>query len=375
MKQPKTRTKTILFLTVLCLIAGLALSACKVVNTYKVIFLSDDAVYATVEVKEGETINLPTDPTKEGYTFGGWVYSNDPSLTFDGSGKITASIKVTAKWILNEDPNDPTDSDEIFYTVTYVLNGGIGDYTDGEVKEGTEISALTDPTKEGYEFDGWYTTESLTGSAVAFPYTVNADTTFYAKWVEISDEYTEGLLFTPITGGYKVSVGTTENETEIVIPRTYNGEPVLEIDNSFIVCTKLVKLTVPFVGATLDGTSNVHFGYIFGASSYSEYSKVPASLREVIVTGEVSIGNLAFSRCSGLTSITLPNVTSIGYMAFYNCSGLTTITIPNVTSIGEEAFWYCSGLTTITIPKVTSIGNRAFYYCSGLTEISLPNVT
>jgi uncharacterized repeat protein (TIGR02543 family) len=137
----------------------------------------------------------------------------------------------------------------------------------------------------------------------------------------------------------------------------------------------LVKLTVPFVGNKLDGTSNVHFGYIFGASSYSEYSKVPASLREVIVTGEVSIGNSAFYSCSKLTTITLPNVTSIGNYAFSSCSVLTTITLPNVASIGNYAFSYCRGLTTITLPNVTSIGDRAFYDCNVLTTISLPNVT
>ena len=36
------------------------------------------------------------------------------------------------------------------------------------------------------------------------------------------------------------------------------------------------------------------------------------------------------------------NVTSIGYQAFSNCSGLTSVTIPNgVTSIGEYAFSGC----------------------------------
>ena len=86
-----------------------------------------------------------------------------------------------------------------------------------------------------------------------------------------------------------------------------------------------------------------------------------------------SIGDEAFSGCSGLTSITIPDsVTSIGQDAFSWCSGLTSITIPDsVTSIGYHAFFKCSGLTSITIPdSVTSIGVRAFSECSGLKTIT-----
>ena len=90
------------------------------------------------------------------------------------------------------------------------------------------------------------------------------------------------------------------------------------------------------------------------------------------------IGNKAFSGCSGLTSIDIPNsVTSIGDSAFYSCSGLTSIDIPNsVTSISNYAFSGCSGLTSIDIPNsVTSISNYAFSGCSGLTSINYDGTT
>ena len=94
---------------------------------------------------------------------------------------------------------------------------------------------------------------------------------------------------------------------------------------AFSGCSKLVSLTVPFVGATKDGTENTHFGYIFGASSYSyNDGYVPASMKEVIITGGTSIGNSAFDGCSGLTSVTIPeSITSIGDYAFSGCSRLT----------------------------------------------------
>ena len=60
-------------------------------------------------------------------------------------------------------------------------------------------------------------------------------------------------------------------------------------------------------------------------------------------TGLQSIGQFAFYRCTGLTSINIPNsVTTIAAMAFSGCSGLTSINIPNsVTTIGESAFEEC----------------------------------
>lgn len=58
-------------------------------------------------------------------------------------------------------------------------------------------------------------------------------------------------------------------------------------------------------------------------------------------------------------------VTSIGNSAFSGCSGLTNVTISgSVTSIGGSTFSGCSGLTSVTIPEsVTSIRNSAFYGC------------
>ena len=200
-------------------------------------------------------------------------------------------------------------------------------------------------------------------------------------------------------GGYVLSyVGENYPESSLVIPSTYKGKPVTGIsgrafsknnnitaitipDSVTIIgeaalegCTSIKSITIPFVGATKGGTRNTYLGYIFGASQNN--NTVPSSLKNVVITGGMSIGSNAFNGCTGLTSITIPDsVTSIGNWAFYDCSSLTVITLPeSLTSIGGSAFNGCTGLTSITIPdSVTSIDSYAFEDCRALTSITIPD--
>ena len=96
------------------------------------------------------------------------------------------------------------------------------------------------------------------------------------------------------------------------------------------------------------------------------------------------INGNAFTLCTALTSVTIPNsVTSIGTMAFYNCTKLTSITIPDsVTRIGVAAFSGCTKLTAAyflgNAPKMGTYGFEScapgftVHYVSGTTGWSNP---
>ncbi len=88
------------------------------------------------------------------------------------------------------------------------------------------------------------------------------------------------------------------------------------------------------------------------------------------------IGDDAFSGCTGLTSVVLPNtIKKIGRNAFYGCTGLTSLNIPSgVTTIGQSAFSGCTGLTSMVIPNsVLSMDWGAFYGCTSLSSVTLSN--
>ena len=98
---------------------------------------------------------------------------------------------------------------------------------------------------------------------------------------------------------------------------------------------------------------------VAGETKYTGSVVIPES---IVCNGDTysvtSIGSSAFSSCTKLTSIVIPNsVTSIGGRAFAYCNGLTSVVIPNsVTNIEAEVFTNCSALTSVTIGNsVTSI--------------------
>jgi len=91
-----------------------------------------------------------------------------------------------------------------------------------------------------------------------------------------------------------------------------------------------------------------------GKFVYSYKGTLPANI--TINSGTKGIVGFAFSSCTDITSITIPNsVSYIGRQAFDGCTGLASVIIPaSVTSIERGAFIYCSNLASVTFQGTIS---------------------
>lgn len=237
--------------------------------------------------------------------------------------------------------------------------------------------------------------------------------------MQYSSEGTEGLAYTAVNQGtaWSVSVGAAVKESEIVIPATFQGLPVVEIgESAFFDDWRLKKIVIP---DSVTRIGRLAFERCFSLTEIAlpdsithieRYAFVRCGLTGITVpAGVMSIGEGVFADCSNLAGITVEkenpyyhsdgncliqtaekklvagcqnsviptdgSVTSIGTDAFGGCKNLESISIPDCVTILEEgAFSGCSGLKSVVgLAGVTSIGNSAFRTCSNLTEISIPD--
>jgi hypothetical protein len=179
-----------------------------------------------------------------------------------------------------------------------------------------------------------------------------------------SGDYTWTLTGTP--GNYTLTIsgsGKTGNAPWIGRSdiKTVVIQPGVTNIWGFLRCTGLTSVTIP------NSVTRINSNAFKGCTGLTSVT-IPNSVTE--------IGSDAFEGCTGLTSVTIPNsVTYIDMSAFEGCTSLTSVTIPNsVTYIGASAFKGCTSLTSVTIPNsVPSIGMSAFAGCKSLTSVTIPN--
>lgn len=235
---------------------------------------------------------------------------------------------------------------------------------------------------------------------------------------------------------------------KLTVPSEIDGLPVKSIDDfAFCWCMGITSVTIPdtvtyigreaFFGCsslsdiTLPDSVNIGYDAFINTGYYNNESNwdnhvlyigkhiVSAKRGDEVLSGDYTVKNGtktiacgAFSRCFGLTGVSIPDsVTNIGEMAFAHCTALKRITVDvnnknysndkhgvlynkdktrllqfpagselasftipdGVNKIGEYSFVVCDGLEEIVFPEsVTEIGYNAFEGCASLTAVKFP---
>ena len=130
----------------------------------------------TKTVTNGSTYgSLPT-PTRTGYTFLGWYtgVSSGTRVLPTTKVNLTANQTLYARWSKNSTVKT--------YTIKLDANSGKVSPSSIKVESGqTYLDKLPTPTREGYRFDGWYTTRTGTTKITAST-KATASRTVYAHW-------------------------------------------------------------------------------------------------------------------------------------------------------------------------------------------------
>ncbi len=198
-----------------------------------------------------------------------------------------------------------------------------------------------------------------------------------------ADEYapTQGLQYV-LSGDssyYTAKIGSATT-SDIVVPSTYNGLPVRDVnfantdvttvilpDSITTIAAKSFQNCTELWGILLPDSVTAIGDYAFAGCSSLYNGTIPENL--------VSIGDYAFAGCSVLEGAPIPDsVTSIGEYAFLDCNALWEVQLPEgLRAISEGTFKNCKGLMTAYLPEsLTEIGDYAFYGCETLDSGSIP---
>ena len=296
---------------------------------------------------------------------------------------------------------------ETAFTVTFDSNGG-SPVNPQRIQEGSRASRPVTPTKEGFEFGGWFIGDTDTFYDFETPVTGNI--TIKAYWVDInataetetnvtSDNIVKTILtlkksrtlkatgkfsnelIRQITSALKQLYETSSSIiVNLDLSETTGLTSIEEVridkeedqNNSFCGCKNLETLILP------DSVKSIGAGAFYGCSELKNYYAYLNVTSENITSIILALDGNTELRATGIfNSNLIEQISSALYEFGMHSSKNIYLDLSKTTGLEylpEHAFDYCSNLTSIKLPdSVTSIGNSAFYCCSNLTSITIPN--
>lgn len=297
---------------------------------------------------------LPTNVTKTGYIFNGWLDENDVVAT-NIATDATGDKSYTADWSIEN------------YTITYNANEGTYSGATTSYNYGDEVT-LPIPTRTGYTFGGWYNNSNLVGTnftTISNNETGNKE--FWAKW-EVN------------TYGITLNVNGGEINSGNITNYTYDILAILPQD--------VTKTGYTFGGwfnnEACEGTAitQISKGTI-GAKTY--YAKWTAKIYTVTLqtnNGTINAGNIT-SYTYGVgatlpTDVTKTGYTFVGWFDNSSYDGGAVTAIAN-NEVGNKNFWAkwtsASYNVTLNADGGTINSNNVTSYTYGVGAILPTDVT
>ncbi|MDE6001655.1 MAG: InlB B-repeat-containing protein, partial [Clostridia bacterium] len=250
------------------------------------------------EVEKGNTIPVMSNPTKEGWLFGGFFYDNE---TFQkryirGTTVINENLSLYVKWDEKTSGN---------FTVTFDSRNGDTAIVQ-TVAGGDVVTKPKNPENPGKLFVGWYT-DSACNNLYDFTLPVTGNLSLYAKWDTLAEGliavngYNEGLYATWKEGApssaevyYKSTSQNNWTKADNQLIRTvesgvarvdvlglkaedYNIKIVTSTNNQ-------IEVSSPISVAAHDRSGYAHFNYSDGIGAYNDDGSLKDNALVIYVT-------------------------------------------------------------------------------------------
>lgn len=297
----------------------------KLTKLHTITFMYEDQIVETQQIRNGNYANTVSVENTTYKTFNGWLL-NGTKVDLS-TYKITGAETFVADIIYS-------------YDVNFISDGST--YNSQIIAKNNKVSIPTNPTKIGYEFNGW----TLNGNDIVniTNYTITENTTFIAKFTKLHN------------------VSFVFNNNVVSNQTIRNGEyaqNVIITDDSII-----------FNGWTLNGvivdvesviiTDNITF---IADVSYAERTMALANFTNA-VTNKTSVQSVVFDRYTGDNEYSVNGLNVI--------SGLTPVPMNDDNSIN----FYQNGTNIYVLSnykiKIDSC-ERMFYSWESMTSVVLSN--
>ncbi len=207
------------FLFLLILIFSVTIILMNLKPKYKMCHVLFDVTGGTQieeqQVKCGDVIQKPEDPSKNGFDFNGWFLNNKE---YDFNSSLTEDIVLKAKWTNN--------NTESIFSITFLDDDTTIEVI--EIAEGEKLTAPIPPTKNGYIFKGWFIGDDL----YDFSYTIHQNLTLVAYWEKEQNNEKSPNNEKPIEESHPNNQTSTDSENIDDLVNQLLGDWYFEIDSN-----------------------------------------------------------------------------------------------------------------------------------------------